>query len=215
MQLTDAASCGDASKAGARHSSETMGHLNDAHGSLVKAGAVCKAAETEEEHQGTKFSASTTEGSAMSAEVTATKVATAADNAREEANGAILAATATTQPTGVEALLKILAGNDEDKATLAKTLGGITENLTKLSERVEEIAKQPMPARAASGATLPDGVIDVSKAEDGRSVDHMATAKSHMSQEEIAEILKGMSPEARAMLEVRAALRNPYTQQGR
>ena len=46
------------------------------------------------------------------------------------------------QPSGLEKLLKVFADDDEHKAELAKTLGGITEAVTKLSERIEEIAKQ-------------------------------------------------------------------------
>jgi hypothetical protein len=61
-ELTDGATCEEAGKAGARHSKETMNHLEQAHHHLVAAGARCDAAEIpsssgpiEEEHQGTEF----------------------------------------------------------------------------------------------------------------------------------------------------------------
>ncbi len=108
--------------------------------------------------------------------------------------------------------MKIFADDDEHKAELAKTLGGITDAVTKLSQRVEEIAKQPMPALAAGGAVLPPGVMDVSKAEDGRSVDHMAKEKPGISIEEATEIWKGMTPEQRTLLSIQASHMRPYAQ---
>ena len=54
-KLTDGKSCA-AEKAGARHSKETMAHLQEAHDHLTAAGAKCDAAGTgEEEGEGTEF----------------------------------------------------------------------------------------------------------------------------------------------------------------
>ena len=54
-RLTDGQTC-RAGKVGARHSMETMGHLDEAHGHLVEAGAACELPDRgEEEGQGTRF----------------------------------------------------------------------------------------------------------------------------------------------------------------
>jgi hypothetical protein len=80
-----------------------------------------------------------------------------------------------------------------------------------LAARVEDIAKQPLPARA--GGVLPPDVVSVSKSQDGKAVDHVATAveKSEApSEAEVMNFWKSLTPEERFRYSLAASRDRPY-----
>jgi hypothetical protein len=82
--------------------------------------------------------------------------------------------------------------------------------LTKLSARVEDIAKQPLPAKA--GGVLPPDVVSVSKSQDGKAVDHAATVEKGdaPSEAELMNFWKGLTPEERFRYSLAATRDRPY-----
>jgi len=155
----------DVVKAGARHSSDTMGHLRAAHGHLVAAGAVCDAAGVgEEEHQGTEFD--------------------------------------PAKAGRAEDLAKVLADERAEKATLVKTLGEIVPLLDRLSKRVDDIARTPLPP-----LTIARGSVSVSKQQDSGSTG--GAGDNQLSPEAIASALAKMSKEEQTLTLIKASYANP------
>lgn len=92
---------------------------------------------------------------------------------------------------------------------LLKTVGGLTETLGALSKKVEDLENEPLAPKTA--VELPQGVVAVSKAEDGGSASQQA-AGAPPSEAEIKKALEGLSEHERAELVLRAAL---HPSQGR
>ena len=87
----------------------------------------------------------------------------------------------------------------------------LRDMLTKISARVEDIAKQPVPAKAAG--TVPHDVVSVSKSQDGKRVDHdAATAEKGdiASPEEVHAFWKALTPEERFRYSFAATRDRPY-----
>ena len=86
----------------------------------------------------------------------------------------------------------------------------LQEMITKLSARVEDIAKQPLPAK--SGGVIPPGIVSVSKSQDGKAVDHAATVEKGdaPSEAEVMNFWKGLTPEERFRYSLAATRDRPY-----
>jgi hypothetical protein len=153
-------------KAGARHSRETLGHLCAAHDHLVAAGAACAgpAYVAEEEHQGTEFEP----GKAA------------------QAGG----------------LAKVLADERAEKAALVKTLSEMVPLLDRLSKRVDDIARTPLPP-----LTIARGSVAVSKQQDGHGAG--SAGDTQLSPETIAAALAKMSKEEQTLTLIKASYANP------
>jgi hypothetical protein len=153
-------------KAGARHSRETLGHLCAAHDHLVAAGAACAgpAYVAEEEHQGTEFEP----GKAA------------------QAGG----------------LAKVLADERAEKAALVKTLSEMVPLLDRLSRRVDDIARTPLPP-----LTIARGSVAVSKQQDGHGAG--SAGDTQLSPETIAAALAKMSKEEQTLTLIKASYANP------
>jgi len=160
----------EVSKAGARHSVETMLHLRTAHRHLVAAGAECNAAGAgEEERQGTEFES--------------VKALRAGD------------------------LAKALAGERAEKTALVKALSEMVPLLDRLSKRVDDIARTPLPP-----LTIARGAVSVSKQQDS---DNTGSASgSLLSPEAIATVLAKMSKEEQTLTLIKASYANPITVHG-
>lgn len=144
-KLTDNACCA-ASKAGERHSKETLGHLVRAHDHLVAAGAACDDRE---------FAAT-----------------------RQPADG-----DAESNKLATVDLAKMLTGERDDREALIATLSDILPWLDRLTKRVEEIARIPLPPLAmAKDLTALSKRQDIGA--DDPSPDELASAFGRMSKEE-------------------------------
>lgn len=169
-ELTDGMICGEAAKVGARHSSETMEHLEAAHHHLVAAGATCGAAgitgsnePTEEEKLGTGF--------------------------------------ALGKGTRVGDLTKALPGERAEKVALVKVLNEIVPMLDRLTKRVDDIARTPLPP-----LTIAKGTVSVSKQQDRGSA---SGGDPELSPEAIASALGKMSTEEQTLTLIKASYANP------
>ena len=162
---TGSANTEEVTKAGARHSAETMAHLRVAHGHLVAAGAKCDAAGTGEvEHQGTEFD--------------------------------------SVKALRTEDLAKVLADERTEKTALVKALGEMVPLLDRLSKRVDDIARTPLPP-----LTVARGSIAVSKQQDGGNTG--STSDSPLSPEAITSALAKMSKEEQTLTLIKASYANP------
>jgi hypothetical protein len=160
----ESADAKDVAKAGARHCTETMGHLGAAHGHLVAAGAECNGAGfREEEHQGTEFESM------------------------------------KTIRTGN--LAKVLADERAEKAALVKALGEMVPLLDRLSQRVDDIARTPLPP-----LTIAKGSVSLSKEQDSGGA---GTVGSQLSSEAIASALAKMSKEEQTLTLIKASYAKP------
>jgi hypothetical protein len=169
-ELTDGTICGEAAKAGARHSRETMEHLEVAHRRLVAAGATCDASGitgsntlTEEEKLDTVF--------------------------------------ALGKDTRIGDLAKALAGERAEKAALVKVLDEIVPMLDRLTRRVDDIARTPLPP-----LTIAKGTVPVSKQQDRGSV---GGSDTEISPEAVAFALGKMSKEEQTLTLIKASYANP------
>jgi hypothetical protein len=169
-QLTDGTICGEAAKAEARHSRETMEHLEAAHRHLVAAGATCDASgitgsntPTEEEQLDTGF--------------------------------------ALGKDTRIGDLAKALAGEHAEKAALVKVLDEIIPMLDRLTRRVDDIARTPLPP-----LTIAKGTVSVSKQQDRGSA---SGGDTELSPEVIASALGKMSKEEQTLTLIKASYANP------
>lgn len=155
----------EVTKAGARHSAETMAHLRTAHGHLIAAGAKCDAAGIgEDEHQSTDFE--------------------------------------SVKALRTEDLAKVLADERAEKTALVKALGEMVPLLDRLSKRVDDIARTPLPP-----LTIARGSVSVSKQQDGGSTG--SGSDSPLSPEAIASALAKMSKEEQTLALIKASYANP------
>jgi hypothetical protein len=96
----------------------------------------------------------------------------------------------------------------EKEGKLKKQLGTMAEMMQAMQEKIEQIAKQPMPGIASH---LPPGIIDVSKAQDGRQ--SPPPPEQTQAAEEIAKRWESMTPDERFAASYAVSRLRPYTQQ--
>jgi hypothetical protein len=212
----------DTSKRGSRHSSATLTHLKAAHDSMCKAGAMCPV-------HGNMGKTSTTEDSAMSAaeslfsttltgepdEVAKALKKALKKNDKMEKQMGEMAHQMQTMQLHVEHMAK-QSGTPpppapapvEKEGKLKKQLGTMAEMMQAMQEKIEQIAKQPMPGIASH---LPPGIIDVSKAQDGRQAP--PPPEQTQAAEEIAKRWESMTPDERFAASYAVSRLRPYTQQ--
>jgi hypothetical protein len=130
-ELTDGTLCGKTMKIGARHSNQTLQHLETAHHHLVVAGAKCGAGPVSRSDVASEDGSSDAE-------------LMPGENAR------------------IEHVAKLVAGEPTEEAALLKVLGEIVPMIERLSRRVDEIARTPLPP-----LTMAKNAASVSKRQDG------------------------------------------------
>jgi hypothetical protein len=215
----------DTSKRGSRHSAATMSHLKAAHDAMCKAGAMCGS----DMHK----AASTTEDSAMSAadslftttlsgepdEVAKALKKALKKNDKMEKQMGDMAHQMQTMKLHVEHMAKH-SGNPnpppppappaEKEGKLKKQLSAMGEQMDAMKATLELIAKQPVPGNAIH---LPPGIIDVTKAQDGRQ--EAPPAQQTQAAEELAKRWESMTPDERFAASYAVSRMRPYTQQQR
>jgi hypothetical protein len=101
-------------------------------------------------------------------------------------------------------LAKALAGERAEKTALVKALSEMVPLLDRLSKRVDDIARTPLPP-----LTIARGAVSVSKQQDG---DNTGSASgSLLSPEAIATALAKMSKEEQTLTLIKASYANPIT----
>ena len=96
----------------------------------------------------------------------------------------------------------MLADERAEKAALVKALGEMVPLLDRLSKRVDDIARTPLPP-----LTMARGSVSVSKQQDGQ--DTGSAGDSRLSPETIAAALAKMSKEEQTLTLIRASYANP------
>ncbi len=99
-------------------------------------------------------------------------------------------------------LAKVLADERAEKAALVKTLGEMVPLLDRLSKRVDDIARTPLPP-----LTIARGSVSVSKQQDGRGTG--STGDTELSPETITAALAKMSKEEQTLTLIKASYANP------
>ena len=99
-------------------------------------------------------------------------------------------------------LAKVLADERAEKAELVKTLGEMVPLLDRLSKRVDDIARTPLPP-----LTMARGSISVSKQQDGRGSEN--TSETQLSPETVAAALASMSKEEQTLTLIKASYAKP------
>src|SRR4029077_3921062 len=128
----------------------------------------------------------------------------AADSCEKELEGTQFEAVKTFETRD---LAKVLAGERAEKAALVKALDDIVPLLDRLSKRVDEIARTPLPP-----LTIARGSVAVSKQEDGGSSG--SHSEDPISPEAIASALAKMSKEEQTLTLIRASYANPIPVRG-
>jgi uncharacterized protein DUF6582 len=169
-ELTNGTMCEVAAKVGARHSSETMEHLEAAHRHLVAAGATCDA------------------------------IRVSGSNALPEETQ-VDKGTPSRKGGQLEDLAKALAAERADKTALGKVLGEIVPMLQRLTQRVDDIARTPLPP-----LTIAKGTVSVSKQLDRGST---SGGDPELSSETVASALAKMSKEEQTLTLIKASYANP------
>jgi len=96
---------------------------------------------------------------------------------------------------------KLLADERAEKTALVKALGEMVPLLDRLSKRVDDIARTPLPP-----LTIARGSVSVSKAQDGAGT---GAADKQLSPEAIASALAKMSKEEQTLTLIKASYANP------
>ena len=210
----------DTAKRGMRHSTATLGYLRKAHDAMCKAGAMCGDGMSK---------ASTTEGSAMSAQITTTlggepdETARALRKALKKYNKLQKAMDEKDlQMQHLQFQVEHLSKNSgtappapppapaiEKTGKLKKLMDPVAKQLAEMQEKIDKIASTPIPGVAAH---LPAGVFDVSKSQDGRQ-GPPPTPEQQQAYAEIAKYWQGLSPEQKFAAEYQVSKLRPYTQQ--
>jgi hypothetical protein len=128
----------------------------------------------------------------------------AADSGKEEIEGTEFEAVKALQ---TREFTKMLAGERAEKAALVKALSDMLPLLDRLSKRVDDIARTPLPP-----LTIARGSIALSKQDDGGSVG--GHSDSALSPEAIASALAKMSKEEQTLTLIKASYANPITVHG-
>lgn len=104
--------------------------------------------------------------------------------------------------TDQDALAKALQANED----LLKTVGGLTESLNTLAEKVEALENTPMPAKTITKAADP-ALIAVGKEQDGQPrIEEIAKAAEGPTVDDVRKALDSMSEDERAMRIMKASL---------
>jgi hypothetical protein len=103
-----------------------------------------------------------------------------------------------------EHLAKVLADERAEKTALVKALGEIVPLLDRLSKRIDDIARTPLPP-----LTIARGSVSVSKQQDGGSTG--SADDGPLSPEAIASALAKMSKEEQTLTLIKASYANPIT----
>jgi len=98
-------------------------------------------------------------------------------------------------------LAKALADERADKKVLGQALSQILPMLERLTERVDAIARTPLPP-----LTIAKGMVSVSKQQDRGG---LATSDPALSQEAVASALAKMSKEQQTLTLIKASYANP------
>jgi hypothetical protein len=98
-------------------------------------------------------------------------------------------------------LAKALADERADKKVLGQALGQILPMLERLTERVDAIARTPLPP-----LTIAKGMVSVSKQQDRGG---LANSEPALSQEAVASALAKMSKEQQTLTLIKASYANP------
>jgi hypothetical protein len=101
-----------------------------------------------------------------------------------------------------EDLAKVLADERAEKTALVKALGEMVPLLDRLSKRVDDIARTPLPP-----LTIARGGVSVSKQQDGGNTG--SASDSPLSPEAIASALAKMSKEEQTLTLIKASYANP------
>jgi Family of unknown function (DUF6582) len=101
-----------------------------------------------------------------------------------------------------EDLAKVLADERAEKTALVKALGEMVPLLDRLSKRVDDIARTPLPP-----LTIARGAVSVSKQQDGGNTG--SASDSPLSPEAIASALAKMSKEQQTLTLIKASYANP------
>ena len=96
----------------------------------------------------------------------------------------------------------MLADERAEKTALVKTLGEMVPLLDRLTQRVDDIARTPLPP-----LTIARGSISVSKQQDGGSTE--SARDGALSPEEIASAFAKMSKEEQTPTLIKASYANP------
>jgi hypothetical protein len=104
-------------------------------------------------------------------------------------------------------LAKVLAGERAEKTVLVKALSDMVPLLDRLSRRVDDIARTPLPP-----LTIARGSVSVSKQQDGGSTE--CAGDSPLSPEAIASALAKMSKEEQTLTLIKASYANPIPVHG-
>jgi hypothetical protein len=99
-------------------------------------------------------------------------------------------------------LAKVLADERAEKAALVKTVSEMVPLLDRLSKRVDDIARTPLPP-----LTIARGSVAVSKQQDGRGSE--SAGDTQLSPETIAAALAKMSKEEQTLTLIKASYANP------
>ena len=99
-------------------------------------------------------------------------------------------------------LAKALADERAEKSALVNTLGEVVPLLERLSKRVDDIARTPLPP-----LTMARGSISVSKQQDGRGSEN--TSETQLSPETVAAALASMSKEEQTLTLIKASYAKP------
>jgi len=101
-----------------------------------------------------------------------------------------------------EDLAKVLADERAEKTALVKALGEMVPLLDRLSKRVDDIARTPLPP-----LTIARGAVSVSKQQDGGNTG--SASDSPLSSDAIASALAKMSKEEQTLTLIKASYANP------
>jgi len=101
-----------------------------------------------------------------------------------------------------EDLAKVLADERAEKTALVKALGEMVPLLDRLSKRVDDIARTPLPP-----LTIARGSVSLSKQQDGANIG--SATDSSLSPEAIASALAKMSKEEQTLTLIKASYANP------
>jgi hypothetical protein len=128
----------------------------------------------------------------------------AADSGEEEIEGTEFEAIKALQ---TKEFVKMLAGERAEKTALVKALNDMAPLLDRLSKRVDDIARTPLPP-----LTIARGSVALSKQEDGGSIG--GQSDNALSPEAIASALAKMSREEQTLTLIKASYANPITVHG-
>jgi hypothetical protein len=113
---------------------------------------------------------------------------------------------ASTKSTGGSNFLKVLADERAEKTALARTLSDVVPMLERLTKRVEDIARTPLPP-----LTVANGIISVSKQQDGANG---SAGEAELSPEAVSAALSKMTREEQTLALIKASYANPIRMHG-